>query len=211
MSRNRSVVLLVAGSLLVGAVPATAGAEPAGPLYRLVDTAAQRLATADPVAASKWINGGPITDVQRANQVLDAVGADATAHNIDPQYVRTVFTDQINATEGIEYARFGQWKFDLPTAPTTAAGPSRLTDRDRRLQQNDGRRDCPAMEFTTRPDVFGRPAGGDGRRRNRPSARAAVPAGAVVGDAVLLPTHLSSRDSRRSASTLPPVWHVGQY
>ena len=120
MSRNRSVVLLVAGSLLVGAVTATAGAEPAGPLYRLVDTAAQRLATADPVAASKWINGGPITDVQRANQVLDAVGADATAHNIDPQYVRTVFTDQINATEGIEYARFGQWKFDLPTAPTTA-------------------------------------------------------------------------------------------
>jgi chorismate mutase len=31
-----------------------------------------------------------------------------------------VFTDQINATEGIEYARFGQWKFDPPAAPTTA-------------------------------------------------------------------------------------------
>jgi chorismate mutase len=122
MSRNRTAALLVAGSLLVGAFlpTATADAEPAGPLYRLVDTAAQRLATADPVAASKWINGGPITDVQRANQVLDAVGGDATAHGVDPQYVRTVFTDQINATEGIEYARFGQWKFDLPTAPTTA-------------------------------------------------------------------------------------------
>ena len=34
--------------------------------------------------------------------------------------MRTVFTDQINATEGIEYTRFGQWKFDPPTAPTTA-------------------------------------------------------------------------------------------
>ena len=120
MSRNRTAALLVTGSLLVGALPPTASADPAGPLYRLVDTAVQRLATADPVAASKWINGGPITDVQRANQVLDAVSADATAHSIDQQYVRTVFTDQINATEGIEYARFGQWKFDPPAAPTTA-------------------------------------------------------------------------------------------
>ena len=120
MSRNRTASLLVAGSLLVGAFPATADAQPADPLYRLVDTAAQRLATADPVAASKWITGGPITDVQRANQVLDAVAADATAHGVDPQYVRTVFTDQINATEGIEYALFGQWKFDESTAPTAA-------------------------------------------------------------------------------------------
>jgi chorismate mutase len=120
MSRNRTASLLVAGSLLVGACPATAHAQTVDPLYRLVDTAAQRLATADPVAASKWINGGPITDVQRANQVRDAVGADATAHGIDPQYVRTVFTDQINATEGIEYALFGQWKFDVSTAPSAA-------------------------------------------------------------------------------------------
>lgn len=122
MSRNRSAVLLTLGSLLVAplGLPAAAHAEPAGPLYRLVDTAAQRLATADPVAASKWINGGPITDVTRADQVLDAVGADASAHGVDPTYVRTVFTDQIGATEGIEYTRFGEWKFDPSTAPTTA-------------------------------------------------------------------------------------------
>src|SRR6476646_1313769 len=69
MSRNRTAALLVAGSLLVGALPATADAEPVSPLHHLVDTAVQRLATADPVAAFKWINGGPITDVQRANQV----------------------------------------------------------------------------------------------------------------------------------------------
>ena len=124
MSRNRSAALLVAGSLLVGplCVAATAQAESAGPLYRLVDTAAQRLATADPVAAFKWVNNGPpIDDPPRAAQVLDAVGADATAHGIDANYVRTVFTDQINATEGIEYTRFAQWKFDASAAP--AAGP----------------------------------------------------------------------------------------
>jgi chorismate mutase len=120
MSRNRTAVLLVAGSLLVGALPATADAEPADPLYRLVDTAAQRLATADPVAATKWINGGPITDTQRADQVLDAVAADATARGVDASYVRTIFTDQIAATEGVEYTLFGQWKFAPSTAPTTA-------------------------------------------------------------------------------------------
>ena len=122
MTRNRSALLLVAGSLLVGplVLPPTATAEPKGPLYRLVDTAAQRLATADPVAASKWINNGPpIDDPPRAAAVLDAVDADATTHGIDPQYVRTVFTDQINATEGIEYTRFAQWKFDPALAPNT--------------------------------------------------------------------------------------------
>jgi chorismate mutase len=120
MSRNRTAVLLVAGALLVGALAATANAEPAEPLYRLVDAAAQRLATADPVAATKWINGGPITDTKRADQVLDAAAADATAHGVDASYVRTIFTDQIAATEGVEYTLFGQWKFAPSTAPTTA-------------------------------------------------------------------------------------------
>lgn len=121
MIRNRSA-LLAGGLLLVGqlALSANAAAQPVIPFYRLVDTAAQRLATADPVAASKWISGGPITDTVRAGQVLDSVAADATAHGIEPGYVRAVFTDQIAATEGIEYTRFGQWKFDPATAPTTA-------------------------------------------------------------------------------------------
>jgi chorismate mutase len=120
MSRNRCVLLAVAVVLATQLTPATAHAQPANPLYTLVDSAAQRLATADPVAAAKWVNDGPITDPQRADQVLDSVGADAGAHGVDPQYVRTVFTDQIAATEGIQYIRFGQWKFDPTTAPATA-------------------------------------------------------------------------------------------
>ena len=121
MSRNRAVAALAAATLLTCllGLPATANAD-AGPLYRLVDTAAQRLATAEPVAASKWIDGGPITDAARAGQVLDAVGADATAHGVDPNYVRKVFTDQIAATEGVQYTLFGQWKFAPAAAPTSA-------------------------------------------------------------------------------------------
>ena len=100
--------------------PATPPLQPVIPFYRLVDTAAQRLATADPVAASKWISGGPITDTARANQVLDVWPPTRPHEGIEPGYVRAVFTDQIAATEGIEYTRFGQWKFDEATAPTTA-------------------------------------------------------------------------------------------
>jgi chorismate mutase len=121
MTRYQSTVLAF-GLVLVGELcPLTvAQAQPELPFYRLVDTAAQRLATADPVAASKWINGGSITDRQRADQVLDSVAANALARAIDPKYVKTVFTDQIAATEGIEYTRFGQWKFDPAVAPNTA-------------------------------------------------------------------------------------------
>lgn len=118
------VLLRIAAFVLVtscvAVFPATAHADPVGPLYRLVDTAAQRLATADPVAAAKWLRGGQITDRQRADAVLDAVAADATARGVDPEYVRTVFGDQIDATEGIQYIRFGQWKFEPVTAPTSA-------------------------------------------------------------------------------------------
>ena len=118
---NRSSLLL-ASALLAGQVvlAPTAAAQPVVPFYQLVDTAAQRLATADPVAAYKWLNGGAITDPERANKVLDAAGADATARGIEPAYVRAVFTDQIAANEGIQYTRFGQWKFDPAIAPATA-------------------------------------------------------------------------------------------
>lgn len=118
---NRSSLLLGA-ALLVGqvALAPAAAAQPFFPFQQLVDAAAQRLATADQVAAAKWINGGPVTDKARADQVLDSVAADATAHGIDPQYVREVFTDQIAANEGVQYTRFGQWKFDPGAAPASA-------------------------------------------------------------------------------------------
>lgn len=99
--------------------PSTWADEP-NPLYDLVDAAAARLQTADPVAAVKWVDGGAVEDPVRVQKVLDAVGADAANRGIDPQAVRTIFTDQVHATEGIQYTRFGQWKFDPAAAPTSA-------------------------------------------------------------------------------------------
>jgi len=101
------------------AVP-RAWAEPVNGLTELVDAAAQRLEVADPVAASKWLSGGPITDPPRAQQVLDAVAVEAQSDGVPVDYVKRVFTDQINATEGIQYSRFAAWKFGSAAAPTTA-------------------------------------------------------------------------------------------
>jgi chorismate mutase len=105
------------GAALVGAAPA--GAQPS-PLEPLVNAAAERLEVAEPVAANKWVTRGSIEDPARVDQVLAAVEADATARGIDGLHVRRAFADQIAATEGIEYIRFGQWKLDPAVAPTSA-------------------------------------------------------------------------------------------
>jgi len=119
--RIRAVVPIAALPIALLISAPTAGADPAGgALHDLVDAAAQRLQVAEPVAAVKWLDAGPITDPARAAQVLDAVGADAVARHVDAGYVRDVFTDQINVTEGIEYTRFAQWKFDPAGAPSAA-------------------------------------------------------------------------------------------
>jgi chorismate mutase len=102
------------------ATTAPARGDDANPLFELVDAAAQRLQTADPVAASKWKTGGSIEDPQRVEQVLGAVSADATGQGVDASYVRRIFTDQIDATEAIEYTRFAQWKLDPASAPGVA-------------------------------------------------------------------------------------------
>lgn len=117
---TRRISPLIAAAALLVALPVAADADPGSPLFRLVDTAAQRLTTAEAVAAYKWINGGAITDPQRVEQVLNTVGEDAAAHGVDADYVRAIFTDQINSTEGIEYLRFSQWEFDGSAAPTSA-------------------------------------------------------------------------------------------
>jgi len=78
------------------------------------------LQTADPVAASKWLGGGPINDPARVQQVLAAVSADAQSNSVPTDYVTRVFSDQIDATEAIQYSRFSWWKLDPAAAPVSA-------------------------------------------------------------------------------------------
>ncbi|KUI26582.1 chorismate mutase [Mycobacterium sp. IS-1742] len=108
--------------MVIGAVAgaAPAHAEPGGPLTALVDAAAERLRTAEPVAANKWNTKAPIEDPARVEQVLGAVATDASARGVDLERVRRIFRDQISATESIQYTRFAQWKLDPAVAPATA-------------------------------------------------------------------------------------------
>ncbi|BDB42499.1 secreted chorismate mutase [Mycobacterium kiyosense] len=105
-------------ALTVAAVSAPpARAEPGGPLLSLVDAAAERLQVAEPVASYKWRTHGAVEDPARVRQELATLREDAAAAQIDPDYVATVFTDQIGATEAIEYSRFAEWKLDPATVP----------------------------------------------------------------------------------------------
>jgi chorismate mutase len=117
---RRCAVALGAVALAVTPTTPPARGDDVNPLLELVDAATQRLQTAEPVAATKWLTGGSIEDPQRVDQVLAAVSADATGRGVDGNYVRQMFTDQIHATEAIEYTRFAQWKLDPASAPDVA-------------------------------------------------------------------------------------------
>ncbi|MFG1932757.1 chorismate mutase [Mycobacterium sp. NPDC048908] len=117
----RPCATALCAALAVAVLPAApARADDPNPLVALVDAAAQRLQTADPVAATKWLKGGSIEDPPRVEQVLSAVASDANHRGVDSSYVRRLFTDQIDATTGVEYSRFGQWKLDPGSAPAVA-------------------------------------------------------------------------------------------
>ena len=95
--------------------PAVAHATP-NPLDPLVSAAVERLQVADPVAALKWITKGDIEDPERVQQVLTSVATAADTRGIDAGYVTRIFTDQIHATEAVEYRRFAEWKLDPAAA-----------------------------------------------------------------------------------------------
>src|SRR6267378_5994415 len=118
--RRRAVEVCALTALAMLPTTAPALGDDANPLLELVDAATQRLQTAEPVAASKWMTGGSIEDPQRVDQVLAAVSTDATGGGVDVDYVRRLFSDQIDATEAIEYTRFAQWKLDPTSAPGVA-------------------------------------------------------------------------------------------
>lgn len=107
-------------SLALTCTPIQSRADAPSPLFALVDTAAKRLQTGDPVAASKWTTGGSIEDHAREQQVIDAVTTAARDRGVDPGYVARVFRDQIDATVAVEYGRFSEWKLDPASAPATA-------------------------------------------------------------------------------------------
>jgi chorismate mutase len=81
--------------------------------------AAERLATADLVAAAKWGTTSPIDDPAREQQVLDSVAAQAEQLGADPDEARRVFRDQIEANKIVQRGLFARWTAHPEQAPTT--------------------------------------------------------------------------------------------
>lgn len=107
-------------------VPATASASasasvPAsayGQLLTLTRLSAERLATADRVAAAKWGTDSPIDDPAREQIVLDSVRQQAEAAGADPEATVAIFRDQIEANKLVQRELHRQWTEDPSKAPT---------------------------------------------------------------------------------------------
>jgi len=115
----RVATLLAAVPLLLLSTPATsAAAFPAEGLQSLTDVLAERLATADTVAAVKWRTGSPVADPARETQVIAATQRAAIVLGITPERAGTFVRDQIDVGKVIQSIVLARWHADPATAPT---------------------------------------------------------------------------------------------
>ena len=99
--------LLAAGVLLLsGCAALPSASDPLADLLHLID---QRLAIGEAVARNKWNSGVPIEDPARERAIIDAIGTQAAAHNLEPAFAQEFFRAQIEASKIVQRARFAQW------------------------------------------------------------------------------------------------------
>ncbi|MGW4245986.1 gamma subclass chorismate mutase AroQ [Nocardia sp. NPDC004722] len=109
------------------ATASTAQADPPAPLDHLVALVAERLDTADTVAAVKWsaalADGSQptIDDPVREAQVYDAMAQLGADKGLPAARVREIFTAQIDANKIVQRGLVTQWQYGL-TAPGSPAG-----------------------------------------------------------------------------------------
>lgn len=114
------VVAGVPGAVAVPSAPSSARTSTSayGQLHRVVELSAERLATADLVAAAKWESGAPIDDPERERQVLRTVRQQAEEAGGDPADTARVFRDQIEANKDVQRGLHQQWGYDPAQAPS---------------------------------------------------------------------------------------------
>ncbi|MFI1965199.1 chorismate mutase [Streptomyces pathocidini] len=99
----------------------------------LARLAAERVLTADQVAASKWISGAPIEDPEREQQVLDAMDAEAQRLGIDRATVQRVFRDQMEANKYVQRQLHDRWRENPAEAPTMAPDLTEIREEINRI------------------------------------------------------------------------------
>lgn len=121
-----ATAVLCAGAGSAVAAPARGRARPADRLRPLAALSADRLATADLVAAAKWGTGSPIDDPAREREVLAAVAAQARQVGADPEATVRIFRDQIEASKLVQRGLHRRWAADPAQAPTSRPDLARV-------------------------------------------------------------------------------------
>ncbi|MFI9507642.1 gamma subclass chorismate mutase AroQ [Nocardia sp. NPDC052566] len=126
----RTFVLMVLSAAFLVVTVDSAQAAPGDPnpgsLDRLVELVADRLDTGDVVAAAKWVsaahNGSEpmIDDPAREAMVYDAMTRLGADRGLSENWVRQVFSGQIEANKMVQRGLITRWRFDPAVAPTVS-------------------------------------------------------------------------------------------
>ncbi|MFF3652615.1 chorismate mutase [Streptomyces sp. NPDC002181] len=118
-SAGAAALVACGPSQTTGTAPAqpnsTTAEQALGTIARL---AAERVMTADTVAAAKWGTTQPIDDPAREKTVLDDAAAQAAKLGIDQATVQQIFKDQIAANKDVQRALYAQWREHPAEQPT---------------------------------------------------------------------------------------------
>jgi chorismate mutase-like protein len=101
-------------------------------LDRLLRLMEQRLTLMHDVARWKWNAGQPIAAPERERELLRSVVEGGRGRGLDPNFVRSFFTAQIQAARFVEEADFERWK---ATKQKTFANTTGLPDLRRRIDE----------------------------------------------------------------------------
>ncbi|MGW4848016.1 gamma subclass chorismate mutase AroQ [Nocardia brasiliensis] len=133
----RLATLLVVSAALVMS-PLRAEADTPESLDRLVGLVLERLQTADAVAAAKWAGAArtgtepTIDDPAREAAVYDAMTQLGAGRDLPENWVRQVFSGQIEANKIVQRGLITAWRFDagsVPTAPPDLLSVRPVIDR----------------------------------------------------------------------------------
>ncbi|CAM3858404.1 gamma subclass chorismate mutase AroQ [Tsukamurella strandjordii] len=126
--RQFTAASVVAPSLALSAgTAAVAAAPPAAAVGTAIDSAvglvSERLALAEDVAGAKWRNRSPIRDAVQAATVVESAVQQGDSRGLPRDYVSAVFTDQIAASESVQYFLHSQWSTQRNPDPAVADLP----------------------------------------------------------------------------------------
>ncbi|MFI6123805.1 gamma subclass chorismate mutase AroQ [Streptomyces sp. NPDC051064] len=129
-----AVAAVVCTGSATAAVPApTTGRGSYSELRPLADLSAQRLGTAELVAAAKWGTGEPVDAPVREQQVLDAAARQAREVPADAVATVKIFRDQIEANKHVQRALHSRWDANPAHAPEEIPDLSAVHDKINRL------------------------------------------------------------------------------